>query len=345
MSRSGAAPRDFKSAAKSLLELLSRYRLLRVIPLLRLHFHRGDSQEAFAKYQQKINELRYRLFFWRFAPAKYRGGLLLNLLGFQLLRYLYFNLRYRLRSHAQIEGLPGGYLHDITANGYTVWPRALSSADIATLLQFFDRHEARRMHHFADFSELLIADSRGTVSQSEDDRGIYEFIRKVTRWDEVGRSLTGRSLLISPYVAILHYKSSASMPLQQDGQDTPHSDVFYPSFKAFFYLNDVDPAGGPLTFYKGSHVFGLRRALQEYVDSVRYFAGAKNDIKPISGLEFAERGGHPKSLLTGPAGTAILFNVQGVHRRGDFLKDRDRDRKVLLIDFRQVEVGVQRLAA
>ena len=330
---------------KSKLERLSRHRSLRVIPLLRLHYHRNDSPEALVRFHQRINEIRYRLFFWRFAPAKYRGGLLLNLLGFQVLRYLYFNLRYALRGGARSEALPPAAVYEMRRNGFTLRPGALSQADITPLLAFYNRHRARCMNHFEDFSELLIANSRGPVDVSEDYRAIYELTRKATRWDDLGRALTRRSMAINPYVAILHYKSSASRPQQQDGQDTPHCDVFYPSFKAFFYLNDVDAAGGPLTFYTGSQAFGWRRALQEYIDSVRYFAGARNDTKPISNQEYAERGGYPATPLTGTAGTAVLFNVQGIHRRGDFRKDRDRERIVLLIDFRQAEVALRRFAA
>jgi len=107
----------------------------------------------------------------------------------------------------------------------------------------------------------------------------------------------------------------------------------------------VGTGNGPLTYYKGSQKFSIRRALQEYRDSVQYFAGAKNDIKPMSALEYVQRGGFSEEALTGAAGTGILFNVQGIHRRGDFLRDRNRERKVLLIDFRQVEAGIQRFAA
>ena len=37
----------------------------------------------------------------------------------------------------------------------------------------------------------------------------------------------------------------------------------------------------------------------------------------------------------GLAGSAIFFNVAGVHRRGEFDRAIDRKRLVLLIDFRQ----------
>lgn len=49
-------------------------------------------------------------------------------------------------------------------------------------------------------------------------------------------------------------------------------------------------------------------------------------------------------VSTQAVGWYRFFNVQGGHRRGDFRKDQFRERLVLLVDFRQVEVPCQRLA-
>ena len=213
------------------------------------------------------------------------------------------------------------------------------------ILDFFEQHQSHKINHFEDLSELVIATSKGPIKDSADYQRIHSLIRKACRWDEIGMLLTRKHFSISPYVSILHNKSRKEISLQEDGQDTPHSDVFYPSFKAFFYLSDVEVENAPLTYYKGSHACGISRAMREYGDSIRYFRGAKNDVKPMSLLPYVERHGFPKTPLIGAKGAAVLFNVQGVHRRGDFLKDRDRERKVLLVDFRQVETTFQRFAA
>lgn len=74
-------------------------------------------------------------------------------------------------------------------------------------------------------------------------------------------------------------------------------------------------------------------------------SGGKNSLYPSDAsigligedLEWLSAAGRP--------GDGVVFNVQGVHRRGDFSKDQYRERLVLLVDFRQAEVPVQRFAA
>jgi hypothetical protein len=337
---------NIKETATVTLDRMSRYRLLRaLLPVVRLHSEKDDSQESRAKYYVRINSLQRTLLFWRYAPSKFKGGILLNLLGYQLVRYLYLNLKFMLRPQIESKAIPRHVLRDICDAGCVTLPGALSEGDVTALLNFFGRNRADIREHFEDFSELLIANSRGPVKDTEDYRSIFEVIKKATHWDEAGAVLARKRIAITPYIAILHQRSRGDRPLQQDGQDTPHTDVCYPSFKVFYYLNDVDAGNGPFTYYKGSHAFGIARAVQEYRDSIRYFSGAKNAFTPMSAEAYADARGFVEEPQVGPKGSAVFFNVQGVHRRGDFLKDRDRERIVLLIDFRQVEATVQRFAA
>ncbi len=337
---------QLRSIAKSSIEMLSQFCFLRALfPILKLYFERNSNNESRVKYAQRADELQRSIFFWRYAPSKYKGGLVPNLLGYQILRHVYFNLRFKLRVPIKADFLPSRFASDMRGNGFVIWPNALAPADTQAILEFFEQHKHDKMDHFEDFSELAIATSKGPIKDTDDYKRIYSLIRKACRWDEVGMFLTRKHFSISPYVAILHSKSRKEISLQEDGQDIPHADVFYPSFKAFFYLSDVDDDNGPLTYYKGSHACGPSRVLQEYGDSIRYFNGAKHNVKPMSLLRYVERRGFQKSLLSGAKGTGILFNVQGVHRRGDFRKDKDRERKALLVDFRQVEAGSQRFAA
>ena len=337
---------QFAAIAKSLLDTLSGHGVLRAaFPILRLYAERNESPEARARFSRDADRLQRKVLFWRYAPPKYKGGLVLNLFGFQVFRYLMLNLRHRLRPRRSVSPLPAHLRADMARQGYAIWPDALDPDVIAEILEFFERRRDDRMNHFDDFSELVLSTSAGPCRQTDDYRRICARVESACHWKEFGALFTKRNVSISPYIAILSSTSRADVPFQADGQDTPHSDVCYPSFKVFFYLGDVDDGDAPFTYFRGSQRFGFARALQEYRDSIKYFWKAKDDLKPLAARAYAEGGGYPEAALTGKKGTSIVFNVQGIHRRGDFRKDRDRERKVLLIDFRQIESTFQRFAA
>ncbi|NKB63146.1 MAG: hypothetical protein GKR95_13835 [Gammaproteobacteria bacterium] len=52
----------------------------------------------------------------------------------------------------------------------------------------------------------------------------------------------------------------------------PHYDVPYHSYKAFFYLDDVDEGNGVFHYSIGSHRFNLRRLILEYFTSINVSA-------------------------------------------------------------------------
>lgn len=280
------------------------------------------------------------LFFWRYAPRKYVGGSLLNLLGLQLLRYYFYNLRYLMRSRR------GAMATEIRSRGIVVKRGLLPQESIARLLDFYAYNRVNCANHFRDFSELVILNSKGVARKDSAYAELAEHLLKDCGIGVLGRDLTGVTLAISPFVSILHYKSYIDQQGQSDGQDTPHADVFYPSFKLFVYLNDVNESNGAFRYLQCSNRFSFKGAINAYKDSLRYyFRGGKRSLYPTDAsvgmmgeeLEWLSASGRP--------GDGVVFNVQGIHRRGDFTKDQYRERLVLLVDFRQAEVPVQRFAA
>lgn len=316
--------------------------LRKLVPFLddwHLAFVTGDVSKQ-AVIRTEYAGLKRSFFFWRFAPQKYVGGAVLNVLGLQFVRYAFYNLRYGFRSgHSTLA-------KQCVQSGIVVEPHLLSGAAVNRVLDFYRDHKSDAHDHFQDFTELVISNTRGPVSADPAYRELVDYILGDCGIRSRGEDLTGLSVKVFPFIAVLHYKSYVDQTAQCDGQDTPHADVFYPSFKLFVYLNEVGEENGAFRYLIGSHHFSAGNALNAYRDSVRfYFKGGKRQLYPVDVSRGLEDKGYRWLAACGAPGDGVFFNVQGVHRRGDFRKDKFRERLVLLVDFRQVEVPCQRFAA
>lgn len=284
--------------------------------------------------------LKRSIFFWRWAPKKYVGGSLINLLGFQFFRYAFYNLRYLARSHR------GVLSAKCSKDGLVTVPAMLDLSMVNEVLELYRKHGANAQHHFKDFTELVICNTKGLAQPNPAYAALVDRLLNKCGLSAQGRDLTGVDLRIYPFISILHYKSFVDRSDQSDGQNTPHADVFYPSFKLFIYLNEVGVQNGAFHYLLGSHRFSLRNAINAYKDSLKYyFKGGKRQLYPVDATAGLEGEGYQWFPACGHPGDGVFFNVQGVHKRGDFLKDSYRERLVLLVDFRQAEVPIQGLAA
>jgi hypothetical protein len=284
--------------------------------------------------------LKRTLFFWRWAPRKYTGGALLNLMGLQFLRYGFYNLRYLARAHRSELGAQCRQVGLVTV------PAVLDRSMVGEVLEFYRKHGEDAQKHFEDFTELVLCNTKGPTQADSAYAALADRLLNHYGLSARGRDLTGVDLRIYPFIAILHYKSFVDRPGQSDGQNTPHADVFYPSFKLFVYLNEVGVQNGAFHYLLGSHRFSLRNAINAYKDSLQYyFKGGKRQLYPVDATASLGGEGYQWFPVCGHPGDGVFFNVQGVHKRGDFLKDTYRERLVLLVDFRQAEVPIQGLAA
>lgn len=306
--------------------------------------HKGYARgEVSAKI--KLNAMYHRVLrtvlFFRWAPGKYWGGAILNLLGLSLVRYFYHNILYSLR----FLGKPGLY-SSLKRNGINIERGFFEPELVQEILAFHSKNAADVSHHFEDFSELIISNTKGPQKNTAGYLTLIEKVLKGRKILQIGRNLTGKSFSISPYMAILHSKSEPGNASQEDGQNTPHIDVFYPSFKIFVYLNEVTEKNGAFRYLARSQAFSLRNAMNYYKDCFRYYwLGLQKEISPTDATLGLYKNDFEWVSANGSPGDAVFFNVQGIHRRGDFEKGQFRERLVFLIDFRQIEAPVQALAA
>jgi hypothetical protein len=332
-----------RKLVKSTLNALASIGLLRkLIPVLdtwHQGYNLGDKSKVGAIGVSYVN-MKRQLTPWRWAPKKFSGGAIASLLGLQIIRYYFYNLRYLARwgkGRLAAEGV---------SSGIVVRPHLLDSESVSEILDFYRNHQEDTLHHYEDFSELVICNTKGPARHTPE---YIQLVHQLLHKQGIlahGEDLTGLKLKLFPFISVLHYKSHVDSIEQRDGQNIPHTDVFYPSFKMFVYLNDVDENNGAFRYLKGSNCFSFRHGINAYKDSLKYYIkGGNRQIYPTDAFTDLNQNSYEWYSVAGIPGDAFFFNVQGIHRRGDFLKDQYRERLVMLVDFRQAEVPMQMFAA
>ena len=272
-----------------------------------------------------------KIAFWRYAPRKIIGGLLLNLLGLQVFRHYVVNA---ILKPKKIDLR----FNKLQKEGVQVVPELLSTKDVEKIRDFYNQHFLERSTFLADFSELIINSNLPHIDSSLQDNKkavqFYQWLNEKIDFAKTYQSACGRTLRCKPWVSIIHHLSrptdNSFMP-QKDGNNIPHRDVFFPSHKIFIYLNDVTVENAAFSYYPKSHIDVNEGPLKVYFDSINHYLG--DTSKPYDPLTQGTT--YERFICEGAAGDSIFFNVQGIHRRGEYKQDIDRERLVLLIDFRQ----------
>jgi len=116
----------------------------------------------------------------------------------------------------------------------------------------------------------------------------------------------------------------------RDGHDYEadlHMDVFYPSFKAWLYLDPVPMEHGPFVYVPGSHTLSLGRMKWEYQNSI----GERGGSRRVTAEEMSARGLR-ETVFDVPANTLVMANTCGYHCRR--VGQPGRIRRAVMVNFR-----------
>lgn len=297
----------------------------------------------------KIAKLRERYYFYKTffqtAPRKYVGGLALNLLGFQIVRVLFHDFFWRLR---QIFSPPVSsklqvYFDSLQRDGVVIIRNAFTPEEVQSLVDDFNDKTPNFISHFEEFKEGLVLASNSIApwttpigSKVAEDLVVNNPILK-----ELIRASSGHRIRLTPEVSYLKYspKLQDLGKEQVDGQDRIHCDVAYPSMKVFIYVTDSTVSNGAFIYCPGSHRVTLKRLIMEYKISIRYFLGTdRGEYKPtdLTNEEKKFLDLHENSM-EGNAGSIIIFNTMGFHRRGNFTDASKPYRNVILSNYRYLD--------
>ena len=279
-------------------------------------------------------------------PRTYSDSLVLNLLGWQIVRIFGLWLWRVLRIPKSI---PVEYRDELTTldeRGALIVPNFLPTAEFEQIKKEFD---SLKPQFVQDSSEVGLPH---VMRMSIYDARVSDALRtRLMNHPHIGalaQAYLNRTYHFPWNVFLTSINCSdeeAKLP-QNGGTNNLHMDVPTRVFKAFYYLTPADKDSGTLHYCFGSHRHsGIRRLIFEYILSVRY---AMNRWNPETGGEYRvgepwvkvtdeeiKRYGLVETPLTVPANALVIGDVGGFHRRGNFA--RAGERNTIEFNFREVE--------
>jgi hypothetical protein len=276
-------------------------------------------------------------------------------MGLQVMRVLGKHMIWRLRQRP-IPAAIRSYVDELETQGVVAIPNFLTQEQYDEVMAEFQSVESnlvfRPVPFYAHMRQLEQGRLHAASLPINDDH----------RLPAMRRHLVANPLLLAIIAASshIHIKTIANGSLDiyqladesapdNDVETVMHADLHSPTFKAFYYLNDVDETNGAFVYAKGSARLSLARLRHEYDISVREAKLRRGDTDiPADALEVrgpnkrnAVKAKHAKALglvetrICGKANTLIIANNVGFHRRGDFTSRTPR--RTVLLNFRHLQ--------
>lgn len=308
----------------------------KIFPEIHIHYHQNvlNNPKKILFFSGHPARILNSYYFWKHAPKHFTGGLILNLFGLQIFRYLLHN---RLRPLEKIST----DFNELRLEGVQKLPSFLDKPFLKEISSFYEKNRHFANQYCKDFTELVISSNLADYPTSLQDLDAITWQQKIISTFDLSKiyqKISGHNMKVVPFISIIHHQSfpDGDYIPQLDGNNTPHRDVFYPSYKIFIYLNDVNEDNAAFIYFPKTHLTAKVPLHTVYLDSLRYYFYEKLLNRPVNSLNFYKEKPKPQNQI-GKAGDAVIFNVAGIHARGEYKLDIYRERIVLLIDFRQNE--------
>lgn len=300
----------------------------------------GDVNKEYLK-KKKIYHfyifIKQNFLITNFGKKKYINIFILNFLGFQIMRILYFQLLAKIKNifyffsekkKNELKNLNYFDLDDLKnldRDGLLIKSDFITKVQSKTLLDFFKYNEKNsellnNQNHIT--RKLEIKNFNGELNFVKD----IEFKIRQLVCISLKKSITNETPQVSIFEDYYEiYKKNIS-----DHQDLFHTDVPYDTFKAFIYLNDISRDNGAFSYIIGSHKISINRLISEYLGSINIRKGQDNWEKNLpfklyqrKRVEYCER----------DSGSLVLANTSGYHARGPFNTSKEK-RYILYFNYR-----------
>ena len=262
--------------------------------------------------------------FLYYSPRRISSPDWLNLFGFQVLRTIFFNLIQSLKRLSSFQKKPSDLtsyiIKSLKEDGVVVLNNALDGKTFESIL----RNSLGVGYEVIRNSEVPVIEAGKIDLASKSD--LQEMFGLNGHVTEAINHLSGGCWKIADLPSSYFRRESIKEKHQIgcphfDGQDIPHYDVPFHSYKALLYLNSVDESNGAFKYSRGSHKLSVGRLIFEYMYSINYYHLKKlrRNIHPEITPRYLELiGGDPIKSYSGPANTLVIFDVMGIHARGTF---------------------------
>lgn len=277
------------------------------------------------------------------APSCHYHNRLLNELGINCFRMVFYHFRRSLKKVPKISPENKQYVDDLIKNGYVIIEDFLPDDDFSKMEQeykdYYDNFAVASMKHPVQKRLRITNATREYFHYDGEKPPVYKrtFLEN-SRIREIVSAVTRSKIQRIPDSTYSEdfYREEDLGKKSENTAVRPHYDVPYTSLKVFLYLKDTDENNAAFRYVPGSHKFSLKRLILEFYSS-RNFSRTNNEIQVNYDDQkfFHDYLEKKEKALTGKKNTAIIFDVMGVHRRGEFKTPRKR--QVALLCFRSLE--------
>lgn len=275
-------------------------------------------------------------------PERFAGGPLLNRLGYHALRVGFFMLAYALRRPIVPKDERARRAADtLIRDGIVVLPdffpretfEAIRRETDAFALDVFNERAPRILR------SAFVAEGRASASAS-----LETHLAKNAFIEEVVSAALRKRVDIVPTVQVERswFAQEDLGAESTDKADNLHFDVSYPTIKCFLYLSDTDARNAAFSYVRGSHRMTWPRLRMEHAMGLDFWtwdAARRATITPEVPGAFLEESGLKLESVDGKAGTLIIVNTMGFHRRGDYQETRPRE--LIIVNYRAMD-GLKR---
>jgi hypothetical protein len=209
-----------------------------------------------------------------FSGDKALPGKVVNAMGGQVARAVLARSLYRVRSAKVSPDLQEKYAQ-LANEGLLLWSDYLPEAEFQQV-----RDEARQLQEDT-------AAKHKTLHHGPNDLNVVNFgPEEFKRYPAIARFYRDRRLVelmsaaerrpLGDADGTRHYENLVQGPGDEHDPETDlHSDIFFHTHKAWFYLEDVNPENGPLVVVPRSHRMTLRHLTDTYRESIGRNQGSR----------------------------------------------------------------------
>ena len=260
------------------------------------------------------------------APVNVYNNVYLNLIGFQLFRYLTHNFLYMIRYKLKkIDDLFLEYYNQLKHEGIVKIDNFFSAKEFNLVKKVFNqkmKFQYKNLNQVTGINWTNLNFDKDT--KDEDLKKIYDLFVN----NELINKLICTSLNIkrigNPIIGFQVIENPENNKDNKDRETLIHSDRFYPCFKLFLTLNENSVKNGAYKYYKYSHLFSFRRLLHEYDFSIRQSLlnkgfNLKHNIKLNRCLPkkfYVKKILNNLNDITSKENTLVISNNKGFHQRG-----------------------------
>lgn len=291
-----------------------------------------------------MQKLLHKIDTWRKrTPPSFTGPIWANILGWQVIRVLFFNLIHRFGSYrVREEAQP--HAKKLEEEGVLIIENFLPPEVFSEIQREYQKEVEK--HEMVPLASKYVIPAGGKTRVGL----VHFFPEEGTRLRELlDTHFIQHPLLRELGAVVVRHEIPSFRPPQifmnkKVGDEHPdlnsdmyyHADVSYPGVKGYLYLTDVGEDNGAFRFAKGTHKLTLKRLWWDYRKSIEHAKNrARVKNRAILGDETGrswhcmtreeeKREGIEGTSMVGKPNSLVMFNVMGFHRRGDFQSDRPR---------------------